>query len=78
MSKKTKKPKALHNILESLDQFKIDHNFQYTKKKAKGSITGFVLTMVYYLLLAGYFHNRVSLFWSHAEDKITSYKEVVN
>ena len=72
---KEKKPKKFHNFLESLDWFKIEHNFQFTKKKAKGSLTGFCLTVVFNVLLLGYFYNRVRLFWTHREDHVRITKE---
>ena len=78
VKKQNKKPKKLHNFLESLDQFKMDHNFQYTKKKAKGSLAGFCLTVVFNILLLAYLHNRVSLFWTHSEDNINTSKVVID
>ena len=68
-----KKPTKFKNVLESLDEFKIEHNFQYTKKEAKGSITGFTCTVIWYIIIWGYFIERCSLFWTHKEDSQTSF-----
>jgi hypothetical protein len=65
---KDKKSPNLKNVLESLDQFKIEHNFQFTKKEAKGSIIGFCFSTLYVVALVWYFYNRVHLFWTHEED----------
>ena len=74
---KNKKPTKLKSVLESLDQFKIEHNFQFTKKEAKGSLIGFCFSAIYILALVWYFYNRVSLFWSHEEDSYSVY-DVIN
>jgi len=74
---KAKKPTKFKNVLESLDQFKIEHNFQYTKKEAKGTLIGFCFSVIYVLALGWYFYNRMSLFWSHDEDSYSVY-DVVN
>ena len=73
---KQKKPMKFKNVLESLDQFKIEHNFKYTKKEAKGTIIGFCFSAIYIAILVWYFYNRVHLFWTHDEDQYTTYNTV--
>ena len=66
------------NVLESMDSFKIEHNFKFTKKAAKGSLTGFICTVIWYILFWGYFLNRVMLFWNHHNDATSSVKTVLD
>ena len=73
-----KKKMKFKNFLESLDQFKIEHNFQYTKKEAKGSLTGCFCTFLFNLLMFSYLYDRLHLFWTHDEDSYNSYKLVVD
>ena len=73
-----KKRPSLHNKLESLDQFKVEHNFQYTSKQTKGSIIGFCLSTLYFIILATYAFDRLKLFWTHEEDSFGSFQEEVN
>ena len=56
----------------------MEHNFALTKKEARGTICGFVLTVVFYVLSAAYFGNRMHLFWSHDEDSYSTYDLVVD
>ena len=70
------KQEKFKNVLESLDSFTVEHNFQYTKKEAKGTIVGFVFSTIFVTLMALYTYNRISLFYTHDEDSKTSYKIV--
>ena len=51
---KPKKQEKFKNILESLDSFTVEHNFQYTKKEAKGTIVGFVFSAIFTTLMVLY------------------------
>ena len=51
---KPKKQEKFKNVLESLDLFTVEHNFQYTKKEAKGTIVGFVFSAIFTTLMALY------------------------
>ena len=44
---KNKKPPKFKNTLESLDSFVVDHNFKYTNKEAKGTVVGFVFSVIF-------------------------------
>ena len=73
---KEKKPTKFTNVLESLDQFPVEHNFQFTKKQAKGSLIGFCFSAIYVILLITYAYNRINLFWTHEEDSHESFSQV--
>ena len=73
---KEKKPMKFTNVLESLDQFKVEHNFQFTKKEAKGSLIGFCCSAIYIILLVVYGYNRVNLFSTHDEDSYDVFSQV--
>ena len=71
---KEKKRRDLKDQMESMDQFKVEHNFQYTAKEAKGTVIGFCLSTVYFILLLAYLYKRIHLFWTHEEDTYQTYK----
>jgi len=71
-----KEKKTMSDQFRSMDWFKVEHNFQFTKNETKGSLTGFCFTVVYIVLLGLYFYNRVALFWSHDEDNYSVYNLV--
>ena len=77
MVRETKK-ETIWNKLESLDQFKVEHNFKYTSKETKGTITGFCLTTLYFFLLILYFYQRMTLFWTHDEDTFGQFQEALD
>ena len=62
----------------SLDQFKVEHNFKYTAKEAKGTMVGFIFSLIFIIMSGAYFVNRVMLFWSHDEDSYISFDLVVD
>ena len=71
---KEKKRRNLKDKLQSLDAFKVEHNFQYTAKETKGTITGCCLSAVYFILMLAYLYKRLHLFWTHEEDTYQTYK----
>jgi len=70
---KQKKPTKFKNMLEGLDQFKVEHNFQYTNKEAKGTVVGFFISTLYFFIMGAYAYNRMHLFWTHDEDSFGSF-----
>ena len=73
---KKQKPFKFKNFLESLDAFAVEHNFRYTPKEAKGSLTGFACSLIFTIIMGMYMFNRLHLFWTHEEDSYQSYKVV--
>ena len=56
---KIKKKQSCKNMLESMDQFPVEHNFKFIRKEAKGTVVGFWISAVYILLLIYYAFNRI-------------------
>jgi len=72
---KHKKPTKFKNVLEGLDQFKVEHNFQYTSKEARGTVPGFFISTLYFIIMGAYAYNRMHLFWTHEEDSFGTFDE---
>jgi len=53
--KKTKRTKLRHKM-EGWDQFNFEQAMRITKKDQKGTVFGFVLTVIYYLILLTYIY----------------------
>ena len=51
---KEKKRRDFKDQLESLDQFKVEQNFKYTAKEAKGTVIGCCVSTVYFIILIIY------------------------
>jgi hypothetical protein len=56
----------------------VEHGFNLTKKEARGTICGFVCTVIFNILSLYYFYNRMHLFWTHEEDSYGTYDLVAN
>jgi hypothetical protein len=65
MVKETKKPTKFKNMLENLDNFPIEHTFQFTKKAAKGTVCGFFCSTIGWSLLGLYLFSQCLLFVTH-------------
>jgi hypothetical protein len=43
-----------------------------TKKDQKGTVPGFILTVIYYVVLLAYIYKQLALFWNHNQDGFSS------